>query len=108
MLRVATEDNTKNKKTDFKDILHHLKCEMFTSAFSLECGDVLWVDDIGAHKKDNTNCVFAIPEAYKQPLFGRGLLMGVTPDGDSKDPETALLDFAMMVKWVQIEWSEIT
>jgi hypothetical protein len=61
----------------------------------------LYVDDMGMFN-GNEKGMFAIPEAYDKPLFGRGLLVGSTPDGDSKDPETDLLDFAMMVKWLEV------
>ena len=86
--------------TDYKDINKHLDCEIFTSALRLECDDVLYVDDMGMFSGTKKG-IFTLPEVYSSPLFGRGLLVGSTPDGDSKDPETDLLDFAMMVKWLE-------
>ena len=87
---------------DYKDINDHLLCDIFTTAFRLDCGDVLYVDDMGMLNDAPNKGIFAIPKAYSNPLFGRGLLVGSTPDGGSKDPETELIDFAMMVKWLAI------
>ena len=83
---------------DYTDIQRHIGCDMFTMAFRLANDDVLYVDDNGLSKK---NDYFAVLDAYLAPLAGRGLLVGSNAQGGDEDAQTAIVDFAMMVKWAE-------
>ena len=81
---------------DYKDILRHIGCDMFTMAFRLDNADVMYVDDNGLRTKHD---YFAVLDAYDAPLAGRGLLVGSNAQGGDEDVRTEILDLAMLVKW---------
>ena len=85
---------------DYTDIQRHIGCDMFTMAFRLENDDVLYVDDNGLIDGKMRD-YFAVLDAYLAPLAGRGLLVGSNAQGGDEDAQTAIVDFAMMVKWAE-------
>ena len=85
---------------DYKDILRHIGCDMFTMAFRLDNADVMYEEANGLvdGKKHD---YFAVLDAYDAPLAGRGLLVGSNAQGGDEDVRTNMLDLAMMVKWAE-------
>ena len=83
---------------DYKDILRHIGCDMFTMAFRLDNADVMYVDDMGLIDGKRHD-YFAVLDAYYAPLAGRGLLVGSNAQGGDEDVRTEILDLAMLVKW---------
>ena len=90
---------------DYKDIQKHIGCEMFTTGFRLQNGDVLYVDDMGLidGKKNDFFAVLEDENSYTlcNPLAGRGLLVGSNEQGDDEDVRTNILDLALMVKFAE-------
>ena len=85
---------------DYTDIQRHIGCDMFTMACRLDNDDVLYVDDSGLIDGKMRD-YFAVLDAYLAPLAGRGLLVGSNAQGGDEDAQTAIVDFAMMVKWAE-------
>lgn len=87
---------------DYRDILKHLRCDIFASAYRNRVNDdVMYVDDCSfLHNKPLA--FFAVSRHYKQPIAGMGLLIGSTSTGEDKDVEENLLDFAMSVEWLTV------
>jgi hypothetical protein len=80
---------------DYKDISTLLGCDLFTSVYT-EMADTIYVDDEGLYVE---NQKYFKLKGYPQPLAGRGLVIGVTDDGDSTDCVSSLEDIQDMVSW---------
>lgn len=66
-------------------------------AARLENGDVIYVDDEGLLKSPSH--FFHLPGITNEPLAGRGLLVGSTPDGSDGPPRYALDEIASATKF---------
>lgn len=84
------------------DISEQLKCGIFTSAYRTSLNDVMYVDDCYLMRDVKEPAFFCVPEHYKEPLGGYGLLVGTTADGKDRHVQENILDFAMGVKWMEI------
>lgn len=80
---------------DWQDISTLLECSLFTT-IDLSDSDTLYVDDEGLYVEDQR---FFNLEGYPQPLAGRGLVLGYTPDGDSTDSSLTVSQVQDMVSW---------
>lgn len=90
---------------DWQDISTLLGCSLFTTIdlgdndiYDSDLGDsdTLYVDDEGLYVEDQR---FFNLEGYPQPLAGRGLVLGYTPDGNSTDSSLTVSEIQDMVKW---------
>lgn len=66
---------------DYKEIQKAIECDVFTTAGYIN-GNVVFVDDEGFLK---VNLMLTKMSHYPQPLAGRIVVIGATPDGGSKD-----------------------
>ena len=80
---------------DWQDISALIGCDLFTT-INLGDSDTLYVDDEGLYVKNQR---FFNLEGYPQPLAGRGLVLGYTPDGDSTDSSLTVSQVQDMVSW---------
>lgn len=80
---------------DWQDISTLLECSLFTT-IDLDENNTLYVDDEGLYVEDQR---FFNLEGYPQPLAGRGLVLGYTPDGDSTDSSLTISQVQDMVSW---------
>ena len=80
---------------DWRDISTLLGCELFTTVY-IDDEDTLYIDDEGLYVEDQRYFKW---EGYPQPLAGRGLVLGCTPDGDSTDSSKTVSEIQDMVTW---------
>tara|TARA_Y100000004_G_scaffold194770_1_gene260166 strand:+ start:692 stop:1123 length:432 start_codon:yes stop_codon:yes gene_type:complete len=80
---------------DWKDISTLLGCELFTTVY-IDDEDTLYIDDEGLYVENQRYFKW---KGYPQPLAGRGLVLGCTPDGDTTDSSKTLEDIQGMVEW---------
>ena len=90
------------------DEMHRLiDCHLFTTAGQLKNQDCLYVDDEGMFTKET----YILVDWYPQPLWGNGLLMGTTNEGDSKDVVSSVEEITKRVKFLSydelLEWSNL-
>jgi hypothetical protein len=92
---------TKVEVNGFKDIQHHVGCDVFSSGMSLPEGDMLWIDDCGwmTAKKAFTfmGNVFA----------GNGVVVGSDDMGEEQDCVLNVPAGYMMARFMK-EGTEIT
>ena len=86
----------------FTDITEQLKCDVFTVAYRTPLNDVMYVDDCYLIRDVKEPAFFSVPEHYKEPLGGYGLLVGTTAEGEDQHVQENILDFAMGVKWMDV------
>ena len=67
---------------DFQEIQKAIDCNIFCLAGRFD-GNVVFCDDEGWYREDKA---FTKMPHYPQPLIGKLLVLGETPDGGSKDP----------------------
>lgn len=79
---------------DYTDIYKHCGMDTFTCV-GLGGGETLYVDDEGLI--NGTDYGFTL-QGYDNPLFGNGLILGTTADGDSKDTALTLDGIASKVR----------
>lgn len=102
---VVNEEIKEVEITCFDDLYKYIDCRTFTTAGSLKNMDTMFVDDEGllvAGKR-----TFNYSGYSHQPLFGNGLLVGGTMNGDSCSPTTDLETFKQMVSFYPQYVSEI-
>lgn len=80
---------------DWRDISTLLDCDLFSTVY-IDDEDTLYIDDEGLYVEDQRYFKW---EGYPQPLAGRGLVLGCTPDGDSTDSSKTVSEIQDMVKW---------
>lgn len=80
---------------DWRDISTLLGCDLFATVY-IDDEDTLYIDDEGLYVEDQRYFKW---EGYPQPLAGRGLVLGCTPDGDSTDSSKTVSEIQDMVTW---------
>lgn len=80
---------------DWRDISTLLGCDLFTTVY-IDDEDTLYIDDEGLYVEDQRYFKW---KGYPQPLAGRGLVLGCTPDGDSTDSSKTIEQIQDMVEW---------
>ena len=71
---------------DFTCIYKHIKASLFTTVY-LENRDAIFVDDEGLFKDDQRFFMF---KGYREPLAGRGLVLGFNAEGDTTSPKITM------------------
>jgi len=71
---------------DFTCIYKHIKASLFTTVY-LENRDAIFVDDEGLFKDDQRFFMF---RGYREPLAGRGLVLGANAEGDTTSPKITM------------------
>lgn len=80
---------------DWRDISTLLGCDLFATVY-IDDEDTLYIDDEGLYVEDQRYFKW---KGYPQPLAGRGLVLGCTPDGDSTDSYKTVSEIQDMVEW---------
>jgi len=75
-----------NPHNILSDLYTYIGCST-VDATSMDNGDTLYVDDEGLLKPQ---VHFIIVDGYPQPLAGKAVLLGSTPNGNSTNPSIAL------------------
>lgn len=81
---------------DFREIQKAIECDCFCTAGMID-GNVVFVDDEGFLK---VNLMFTKMDHYPQPLAGKILVVGTTPDGGSKDVTMSAEDLSKQVSFL--------
>lgn len=84
---------------DFKQIHELLNIRSFTLVSDFAGGNDIYVDDNGL-AVDFENQAFFIAKGYPEPLAGKGLILGVTPDGESTATELNLEDARQKIRFI--------
>lgn len=87
-----------NRPDRLKAIRQHLACDLITG-ISMASGDCVYVDDEGLLHGAVVD--FFTLRGYPQPLAGRGLVVGTTPDGDDASPRISLADLTSAVCFIK-------
>jgi len=83
----------------YTNIYGFIKADTFDIATFNEQLDAVFVDDMGLFKEDQS--YFTI-KGYAQPLAGRGLVLGVGPEGESTPPTVDMLWLQHNVRFQEI------
>jgi len=83
---------------DYKDILKHIGCDVFTSGCSFN-RDTIFVDDEGLLKLKEGNKGFSI-DCYHGPFAGRGLVCGHDSEGESVNCESNVVEVAAALEFL--------
>ena len=79
-IRTKSFANTKELAVGLEEALNGF----FTTAGRFDTGDLLLVADNGANEPELRNQMFTVPH-YPEPLFGRGVIVGVGEMGQEVD-----------------------
>lgn len=86
-----------------EDIYKQLECEIFTCPIILDNRDTLYIDDEGLLINDeNYKGCFYFGD-FEQPLFGNGLVIGTTIEGDNADVSSSIETIKKIIKFVPEE-----
>jgi hypothetical protein len=86
---------------NYKNIYTHIQADMFTTVEMNEQMDTVWIDDEGL-LKDLENQAFFTIKGYKQPLAGRGLVLGCDDEGVSVEPKISIEEVILSVKFLSL------
>lgn len=78
---------------DWRDIAPALDCNIFTTVRISE-SETIYVDDEGLYSGVADKYGAFELDTYPQPLMGRGLVLGNTPDGESVDTKLTTEELA--------------
>lgn len=88
---------------DFQDIYKLIDCQTFDCVTFNQAGDGVFVDDEGLY--DETKEFFKFPGM--QPLAGKGLVLGVDPDGESISPSITLSAMKEMTSFMSVAVAQL-
>ncbi len=78
-----------------------IECDVFTVPVQLENGDALYIDDESLLKSAESVPGAFLFQAYPtQPLFGHGIILGTSDEGESQDTRSKLGEIRRMVTFL--------
>lgn len=83
---------------DYNQIYRLIDCSVFTTVEFNDFADTVFVDDEGLINGKQQE--FFLISGYRQPLAGKGLILGTNDMGESVEPSITLDQAKALIDWV--------